>query len=819
MRVSGKHNDLENVGRTARHHTFFEMLGNFSFGDYFKKEAIAYSWEFLMKRMDVDAKRLWVTVYEEDDDAHELWLKMNVLPGERIRKLGKEENFWAMGETGPCGPCSEIHYDWGEEHGCKKPSCSAGCECGRYVELWNLVFMQYNRTEGGKAEPLAKPSVDTGMGIERIAAATQDVFSNYETDLFQPLILAVEGISKHGYKDSDTSTVSMNVIADHARALTFLISDGVTPSNEGRGYVLRKIMRRAMKHGRYVGLEEPFLHRLVETVAGAMADEYPELRRALPYVEEVCESEERKFADTLAVGMNLLENLFEDLRAKGEKVIPGSEAFRLYDTYGFPLDLTVDVARDRGFEVDGAGFEACLAKQREAARRSWRAAAPRQVEGVYRDLAREKPIPFLGYESLEVERAEVLAILRDGKRVECLVQGQEGEVVLNETPFYAEAGGQVGDAGALMVNGTLVEVRDTQKPVEGLVVHKARVQSGRLRTGDFVRARVDAARRRDTMANHTATHLLHAALRETLGEHVKQSGSLVAPDRLRFDFSHFKQVPPDVLRAIEDRVNDEIRADKTLEVEEMTLDEALARGAMALFGENYGERVRVLTVPGFSVELCGGTHTRATGEIGLFKFTEERGVASGVRRVEALTGRGALARIQRDWEILSRATERLNAPREDVLNRLEALRRQAETYEKEIERLKIAAASGDSEGKSWEKSVREVSGVRVFAREVRGLDPAGLRGLSDRFMEKLGSGVVVLGCHDGDKTALLVSVSKDLTPRLHAGKIIKELAPLMDGTGGGKPTLGQAGGKSPEKLASALERSYAVIGEYVKKPA
>ncbi|MEJ2299485.1 MAG: alanine--tRNA ligase, partial [Woeseiaceae bacterium] len=728
VRAGGKHNDLENVGYTARHHTFFEMLGNFSFGDYFKREAIQYAWEFLTETLELPEERLWVTVFEEDDEAADIWLEEMGIDPKRFTRMGEKDNFWAMGDTGPCGPCSEIFYD----HGADVPGGPPGSpdeDGDRYVEIWNLVFMQFDRSADGELTPLPAPSVDTGMGLERIAAVMQGVHSNYEIDLFAHLIRSAADIL--GVRSEGQS--SLNVIADHIRASAFLVVDGVLPGNEGRGYVLRRNVRRAIRHGKKLGMDEPFFHTLVAPLAEEMGEAYPELAKAQAHVEKVLAKEEARFAETLDQGMEILEEAIASLDGKQ---LPGDIVFKLYDTYGFPVDLTADIARERDLTVDEKGFETAMEGQRARARASSKFAAA-SGGGLKTDAASE----FLGYEGTE-GASEIIALFRDGASVNELELGDDGAVVLASTPFYGESGGQIGDTGILVDDGKLFRVDDTQKSGDA-VVHFGTVEQGTLTVGDAIEAVVDAERRQAIRLNHTATHLMHAALRKVLGDHVTQKGSLVAPDRLRFDFSHYEAVTPAQLEEIEDLVNAEIRRNTKAQTDHMTYDDAIASGAMALFGEKYGDKVRVLRLGDFSVELCGGTHVERTGDIGLFKVTHEGGVASGVRRIEAVTGRGAMDWVDAQQRTLQELASLLKSTPDQTTVKVEQLLRRTKDLEKELAAAKQALVTGQATDHS--AAVEEVDGIKVLATRMDGADAKTLRDAVDRFKDKLQSGVVVLG--------------------------------------------------------------------------
>jgi alanyl-tRNA synthetase len=789
VRAGGKHNDLENVGYTARHLTFFEMLGNFSFGDYFKREAIRLAWDCLTRTLKLDPARLWVTVFRDDDEAANIWLKEIGIPSERFTRLGEKSNFWSMGDTGPCGPCSEIFYD----HGPTVPGGPPGSpdeDGDRYVEIWNLVFMQFDRSADGKLAPLPRPSVDTGMGLERIATVMQGVHSVFDIDLFQSLIRATADIAG----TRDLTSGSLRVIADHIRSCSFLIVDGVLPSNEGRGYVLRRIIRRAIRHGYKLGVQETFFYKLVSVLEKEMGGAYPELVRARAQVERVLKLEEERFAETLANGMTLLEEAIKQTRGK---MIDGETVFKLYDTYGFPADLTADIARERGLTIDQAGFEAAMEGQRKRSQEASKFGA---------DLSGGASIDshtlFHGYESLET-KGQVVALLKDGATVSELNTGDEGEVVLDRTPFYAEAGGQVGDAGELASPGVHFVVADTQKRGTAYS-HVGRVAQGKIRVGDTLDARVNAERRRATALNHTATHLLHAALRKVLGTHVQQKGSLVAPDRLRFDFSHFQPVTSAELREIERLVNTEIRHNVAAETEVMDYENAVAAGAMALFGEKYERNVRVLRIGDFSMELCGGTHVERAGDIGFFKITSEGGVASGVRRIEAITGDAALDYVEKSDELLRDLATLVRGSREEVKDKVRDALERIRQMEKEIRSLKDKLASG--QGVDLATTAVDIQGVKVVATRIDGADAGALRNAVDQLKDKLKSAVVVLASVDNsDKIVLVAGVTPDVTSRIKAGELVGTIAAQVGGRGGGRPDFAQAGGSNPAALDAALD--------------
>ena len=788
VRAGGKHNDLENVGYTARHHTFFEMLGNFSFGDYFKREAIGFAWEFLTDVLKLPPEKLWVTVFEEDDDAADIWLKEIKVDPQRFARIGAADNFWSMGDTGPCGPCTEIFYDHGPEVAGGPPG-TPEADGDRYIEIWNLVFMQYNRAADGALTPLPKPSVDTGMGLERLAAVLQGVHSNYEIDLFRNLIQAAAKLA--GIKD--TSNNSLKVIADHIRSCAFLIADGVTPSNEGRGYVLRRIIRRAVRHGHSLGLKEPFFYKLVAPLVKEMGAAYPELVKAQSQVERALQREEERFRETLDEGIKILQQEIATLQGKR---IPGETAFRLYDTFGFPVDLTADYAKSHGLEVDMAGFERAMEQQRGRARAASQFgvayATPTGVEGC---------TEFTGYEHLQ-EQSKVLALYRGDEQVDMLGAGEEGTVVLERTPFYAESGGQVGDRGVLESAQSKFEVRDTRKLGGDVFGHIGKVTQGSLKVGEDVTARVDESARQATVLNHSATHLMHAALRKVLGEHVTQKGSLVEPGRLRFDFSHFAPLTREELLEIERLVNEQIRANAPVETRVMSFDDARSSGAMALFGEKYGDSVRVLRIGDFSMELCGGTHATRAGDIGLFKIISEGGVASGVRRIEALTGEAAVAAMEAADETLVRVAGLVKAGRDDLEDKVQQLLERSRKLEKELEQLKGKLAS--AAGSDLSAQAVEVAGLKVLAARLDGADAKSLRDTVDQLKNKLGSAAVVLATVSGDKVSLVAGVTADQTQKLKAGELVNMVAQQVGGKGGGRPDMAQAGGTDPAGLDAAL---------------
>jgi alanyl-tRNA synthetase len=812
VRAGGKHNDLENVGYTGRHHTFFEMLGNFSFGDYFKVEAIHWAWELLTKVYGLPADKLWASVYKDDDEAYAIWEKQIGIPRERIVRLGEKDNFWAMGDTGPCGPCSEVLIDQGPSVGCGRPECSPHCDCDRHLEIWNLVFTQFDRSPDGTLTPLPKPNIDTGMGLERISAVVQGVTSNYDTDLFKDLIRGIETIAEKKYGDHAKQDVSFRVISDHARATAFLIGDGVLPSNEGRGYVLRRIIRRAIRFGQVLGIREMFLHRVAGHVIDLMGEDYPELATSRSFIEGLVLNEEKRFADTLHFGLKLLMDNVNELKEKKQETIPGSVAFKLYDTYGLSLDIVQDVAREEGLKVDVPGYDEAMSRQRTLSQESWKGSGEEEVPEVYQKLSSQGlATAFVGYESL-VSDCKVICVLKRGKEVASARAGEEVEVVLDRTPFYGEAGGQVGDKGWLEADRVTVKVTNTVKLMEAFIVHRGMVEQGTLSAGARVQARVNEEERRATELNHTATHLLHAALREILGPHVKQAGSLVSPQRFRFDFSHFAQVDADTLKEVEQHVNRIIRENLSLNTSVLPREEAMKTGAMAIFEERYGDNVRLVKVgDGVSLELCGGTHTRRTGDVGLFKIVSESAVGANVRRIEALTGKAALEYLQNQELEFRESAALLKTSPEQLRDRIDKLLKEQRQKDREIEALKSRLLSAQSD--DLLSGVKEIQGARVLVREVQADSPKDLREVADRLKEKLDSGILVLGARKDDKAMLLCMVTKDLVSRFKAGEIISRLSEMLGGKGGGRPDMAQGGGSRPELLGQALES----VGEIISK--
>jgi len=807
-RAGGKHNDLENVGVTSRHHTFFEMLGNFSFGDYFKEEAIAWAWEYLIEVVKLPKEKLWVTIYNDDDEAYGIWHKKMKVPKDRIVRMGEKSNFWMMGETGPCGPCSEIIYDQGKGAGCGRAECDLECGCDRYLEIWNLVFTQFDRDENGKSNPLAKPSIDTGMGLERLTAVIQGVKSNYDTDLFAPIIRFVEKTSGKIYGKNADNDVSIRVIADHSRAVTFLIGDGIMPSNEGRGYVLRRILRRAARHGKMIGINKPFLNESARVVIDMMKGVYPDLVEKESFITKVILNEEQRFMETLDAGLHILQEETADLKKAGKSVLTGALVFKLYDTFGFPTDLTADIVKRDGFTLDNDGFEAQMEQQRVRARGAWKGSGEEAVAECYLKASSSGILSeFCGYEGVVKAQSKITAIFVDGKPAETAREGQQAEIVLDTTPFYGESGGQAGDTGYLEGAGFNFRVLDTKKPVDKFIVHKGIVQKGKIKVGDVAQLIVDAEKRKATQANHSGTHILQAALKAVLGDHIKQSGSQVNAERLRFDFSHFSKISDDEMQRVEDIANDMIRRNLEVQTEVCALEDALKSGATAVFDEKYGANVRIVKMGQMSMELCGGTHVQRTGEIGLLKIIHESAIAAGVRRIEAVTGKEALTHVQKAEEELKKAANLFKANPLELADRADKLLKHTKELEKEIEALKGKLAAKDSG--DLISQTREIGGVKVLATEVSIADAKTLRDFGDKLRDKMESGIILLGSKAGEKALLLCIVTKDLAGKYHAGNIIKELAPLVGGSGGGRPDMAQAGGTQPEKLDkifSALEK-------------
>jgi len=810
VRAGGKHNDLEVVGRTARHHTFFEMLGNFSFGDYFKEDAVNYGWEFLTEVMELPKEKLWITIYKDDDEAFNIWNKKISIPSEKIVRLEEKDNFWSMGETGPCGPCSEIHIDQGENVGCKKPECNVECDCGRFLELWNLVFMQYDRDKKGKLKPLPKPCVDTGLGLERLSSIMQNVHSNYDTDLIRPIILQISKLTGKNYGDNEDRDISLKVIADHARAVTFLVGDGVMPSNEGRGYVLRRILRRALRHGKMLGMEKPFLYSTAEEVIELMKDSYPELVDMKNYILKVVLNEEERFSNTLNYGMSLLEEKIKKLKENGQKTFSGDEVFKLYDTYGFPADLSEDIVKDSDLEFDSEGFQKAMTTQKNKARAAWKGSGEEHIKKIYKTMSEKFPATqFEGYDALKTE-GTLLAIIKEDSVIESASTGDKVDLIFDKSVFYGEAGGQRGDKGRISGNSVQIEVLTTLKPLPPLYVHSCKIISGNVKKGMKLTLQVDLEDRQATALNHTATHLLQAALKEVLGDHVKQAGSLVEKNRLRFDYTHFSPLASREKEKIENIVNQKIMENIPVQTTNMPIDDAIKKGAVAIFGEKYGDEVRVVNVEGFSKELCGGTHVNATGEIGLYRITSEGGIAAGVRRIEAITGKKALQQTKKEEANLTEIRKCLNAQPGEEVEKVKKILSKAKELEKEAARLKEKLAHGGGE-QDVLSEVKEINGVSVLVKELEEADAATLRTFIDNVKNRLGSGIIAVGSKQGDKVFLAAGVTKDLTNKYHAGKIIREVAAIVGGSGGGRSDMAQAGGKFPEKLSTALKKIFEII--------
>jgi alanyl-tRNA synthetase len=810
VRAGGKHNDLENVGYTARHHTFFEMLGNFSFGDYFKEEAIQMAWEFLTVDLGLPKEKLWISVFEDDDEAFSLWEKIEDLPKGRIVRLGEADNFWAMGDTGPCGPCSEIHIDQGPEVGCGGADCKMGCDCDRYLELWNLVFMQFYRDETGKMTPLPKPSIDTGMGLERIAAVVQGKLTNYDSDLFTPVISSIATLSGKPYGEDKRTDTAMKVIADHCRATAFLVADGMLPSNEGRGYVLRRIMRRAVRFGRSLGLEKPFLAEITAEVVKNMAAAYPHLSEAAELLAKVVHNEEERFRETLDNGLIMLNTEIKKLQKEACSAVPGDFIFKLYDTYGFPVDIVRDVAVEQGLTIDEPGFNRAMEEQRSQSKKSWKGGSLAVMSAGVKKLVDDgHKTSFVGYKTHRADSIIKGLLNVAGEAVNKATKGESVSIFCPETPFYAEAGGQIGDQGEITGPNGKAKVMDTIVVADGIILHEAEIIEGDLSINDQVTLKVMEGRRQRIASNHSATHILHAAMKSVLGDHIKQSGSLVTPERLRFDFTHFSPITQEELIKIEKIANEEVRANSPLNTEMLEKEEAIQSGAVALFGEKYGDKVRVVSIGNFSKELCGGTHVRATGEIGLIKITAETSIAAGVRRIEAVTGSEAISIFQSREMQLAELAGLLKVPTENLGAKIEKLLSAQKELEKEVSRLTTKLTLSDLDGII--NKAQEVDGIKVVVSKVVLDSPKTLREMGDKIRDKLGRGIVVLGGEYQGKATLLVMVTKDLTDTYKAGNIIKEVSALVGGSGGGRPDMAQAGGPNPDKLNEALEAVYEIV--------
>ncbi len=805
VRAGGKHNDLENVGYTARHHTFFEMLGNFSFGDYFKKESIAWGWDFLINVMGLPKEKMYITIFTDDDEAFEIWNKQEGVPADRIVRMGMDSNFWMVGETGPCGPCSEILYDQGPEVGCGRPECNVECTCDRHLEIWNHVFTQFDRNLDGSFTPLPKPNIDTGMGLERLAAIVQGKNTNYDTDLFTPIIHTIAKLAGKKYGGNPDNDVSMRVIADHARAVFFLIGDGILPSNEGRGYVLRRILRRACRHGKLLGFDKPFLNEVVTSVVDAMKDAYPEIVDRMAFVQKVIFNEEQRFLETLDTGLRILNDEVAKLMAVGSAVIPGEVVFKLYDTYGFPTDLTADIVKKDRLTLDMEGFEKLMEAQRVMARESWKGSGESAVADSYKKLSlRGIKSELVGYEEVTETTSFVTAILKKDDEVDVITEGTNAEIFTDQTPFYGETGGQVGDTGVIEGEGFLFEVWDTQRPDENLITHIGKLRKGTIRVNDSVHLKVEKNTRRATEANHSATHLLNAALHSVLGDHVKQAGSLVNPERLRFDFTHFSRIEDYELDRIETIANELIQANLPVKTSILDKEQAMKTGAHAVFDEKYADKVRVVQMGKVSAELCGGTHVTRTGNIGVLKIISESAVAAGVRRIEAVTGPEAVKFIKKEDHELKKVANMLRANPFEVAERIDKMMKHQRDLEREIEGLKgklAAKESGDII-----KKAKKVGEVKLLAERVEVSDVKALRDFGDKLRDKMDSGIICLGSQVGEKAMLLCMVTKDLAGKYNAGDIVKEIAPIVGGSGGGRPDMAQAGGTQPENIDKALKK-------------
>ncbi|MBF0453083.1 MAG: alanine--tRNA ligase [Candidatus Magnetomorum sp.] len=806
VRAGGKHNDLENVGYTARHHTFFEMLGNFSFGDYFKEKAIEYAWDLLTNGYGLPSDKLWISVYLDDDDAYNIWHKSIGVPEKRIIRLGEKDNFWSMGDTGPCGPCSEILIDRGESYACDRPDCQAGCDCDRYLEIWNLVFMQYNRDASGIMTPLPKPSIDTGMGLERIAAVVQNKPTNYETDLFTPIFNVIQDLSQKSFGASSDVDIPMKVIADHSRAAAFLINDGILPSNEGRGYVLRRILRRAIRYGRQIGLAKPFLHQTVESVFHVMKSAYPDLMDNKSFIQNVIINEEQRFSETLDNGLKMLQDALENLSVNNQTTLSGDIIFKLYDTYGFPVDIVQDILREQPIELDMDGFHSAMNHQREQSRS---VTSFSSIGDAYKKLSAQGiQSVFVGYDTVQTP-SDILLLVKDGKEIETAKKDDIVEIITKKTPFYGESGGQMGDTGEMLGPEGRIRVDNTIKDPTGLLIHYACVIEGSIQKNQMVTLKVDSDKRHRTALNHTATHILHAVLRNVLGDHVKQAGSMVSPDRLRFDFSHFSRVTAEELKTIEQQVNFWIRKNSGLTIQEMDMETAVRTGATALFEEKYGDRVRVISIDTFSKELCGGTHTDHTGNIGVFTIVSESSVAAGVRRIEALTGESALNYFQQTTRQVSELSGLLKEKPDGLISKIEQMMERQKSTDKDIATLKAQIAAINAEKEV--DDIKEINGVSVLVKKVEIDSPAGLRDIMDRFKQKMTSGVIILGAAVNNKALVTVGVTADLIKKHHAGNIVKQIAEKVGGGGGGRPDMAQAGGPDVDQLDDALAFAYSLF--------
>ena len=809
VRAGGKHNDLEMVGRTARHHTFFEMLGNFSFGDYFKKEAIEYGWDFLTNIVGLPKDKLYVSIYKDDDEAFDIWNQGIGVPTNRISRLGKEDNFWSMGNTGPCGPCSEIHIDQGEEAGCGKATCAVGCDCDRYLEIWNLVFMQYNRDASGKLTPLPNPCIDTGMGLERLTAVVQGKLSNYECDLLMNIIEEVCRITGKPYGSNIECDISIRVITDHARAVAFLVGDGVLPSNEGRGYVVRRILRRALRHGKLLEQKDPFFFKITDYVTKVFSDAYPDFKQNSSFIHRVVQNEELNFANTLNFGMQRMDEILNKVRKEKLDHIPGDEIFKLYDTFGFPVDLAEEYAKEVGLRLDLDGFNKAMQEQKEKAMASWKGSGEKLVSPFFKNFIKnQEPTRFLGYDKTLAE-GQVLAILKESQPVDVANEGDEVELILNETPFYGESGGQIGDSGTAWNEAVQLNISNSTKPISEVISHQAKITQGIIKKNDTLKLKVDSETRSETALHHSATHLLHAALKEILGEHVKQAGSLVTAERLRFDYTHFSPLSTTEKYTLEERVNEKIRENLSVSTCELPIEKAIEDGAMALFGEKYGEDVRVVTMGSFSKELCGGTHTTATGNIGLFKVVSEAGISSGVRRIEAVAGKSAYFAMQEENKTLISIRSLLKVSPEEEINRVKRNLEKSREMEKEITLLKEKLVSG--KGSDFDDDIQKVGNISLLVKQFEGMDAKTLRSFIDSAKNKIKSGVIIVGSSTNGKVLLAAGVTKDLEGRFHAGNILKEISSIVGGSGGGRSDMAQAGGIYTEKLGEAMDKAREII--------
>lgn len=809
VRAGGKHNDLEMVGRTARHHTFFEMLGNFSFGDYFKKDAIKFGWDFLTNVVGLTKSKLYVSVFEDDQEAFDLWINEIGIPLSHISRLGEKDNFWSMGKTGPCGPCSEIYIDQGKHVGCGKSSCAVGCDCSRYLEVWNLVFMQYNRDDFGKLTPLPNPCIDTGMGLERLTAVVQGKYSNYDCDLLMDIIKKVSTVTGIPYGSNSENDISIRVIADHARATGFLVGDGVLPSNDGRGYVVRRVIRRALRHGKLLAQTDPFFFQIVNHVVESFSDAYPDLKQHSTFIHRVVQNEESNFINTLNFGAQQMNEIINSARNQNLDYIPGKEIFKLYDTFGFPIDLAEEYAKDARLRLDTKGFNEAMQEQKEKAIASWSGSGEKSIAPFFKEFLKNgKPTQFLGYDRTS-SKGQVIAILKNLKPVNSANEGEEIELLMDQTPFYGESGGQIGDSGIGFNSNIQLEIKNTTKPTPELILHEAKITKGSIKTLDSLTLEVTTDNRKHTALNHSATHLLHAALKEVLGDHIKQAGSLVTSYKLRFDYTHFSPLTLIEKDLIEEKVNEIIRQNIGIVTQELPIKEAIENGAMALFGEKYRENVRVVSMGEFSKELCGGTHTSATGNIGLFKIISEGSIASGVRRIEAFAGKSAYLSMREESDILSSIRSILKVKPEDEVDRIKKLLIKSREMEKEISALKEKLISGKESGIN--KEIKKIGDFSLLIKQFDGMDAKTLRSFIDNAKNQIQSGVVVVGSATNGKVLLAAGITKDLEGRFHAGNILKEIASIVGGSGGGRPDMAQAGGTKINNLGKAMKRAEEII--------